>query len=849
MTTPINNNNRLWQLLNTSVPASTAVSLTLYAHFKTSDLYYEMPYSAGILAASFTLMIFSGRKYYQGLLTGLSRKAKTCIDRYYHQNQTKIGHLQAMATLVSLNSLSAFTYAALVYSKALNDPDMKVDMLSSPFWMFFALSISHNLKAWLKQRMSQATSTQIKELEALIPATSLRFIYRGHSAVAQAQVDTPLCSEQNIQTKDIQKGYTLRIDPGCLVPVDGYAMQSARLQEDYFLSGEQREHRLSAGELVHQGMRNIGTQAILIRAGKKSRDSELYKIILAGRTRKDTRSDVDTKVDKITQHFLTAVVLISLTSFAANSIIHNMQQAAKYMINILYAACPCTLEYAVSMPKSVLQAFCYSHNIYLQSPEVLATLKHVTHIIFDKTGTLTNLSYERFNTMNSTVSQNIPLQRILRDLQIARLQESQDKSDIYAQTIIDNIEHLDSDEKYAPPILTERNSQGMTATWGGHRFVVGSHSYLNSKCPDIKIEASLTTNTTMFMAMDQSLVANIKFSQQIRAGVPALISTLKAKGFALTILSGDNPEAVKSIAQQLDIKNYEGSMLPADKARAVRKLQDSGQTVLFCGDSANDIKAARQADVSVGLANNDLRFGFDLSINNFDNFPILFQLQSLLEVYQKYALGFAMSYLTSAITLTALVLPLLQIQLTPILFGVSMAFSSTLIMAYTATMKPMLAKQLQQEPSANIPQVKRKEPTLASDHTALLFDQKQHYSDSHSIMRQRYALEIEITSATCFACQATVIGVLNSDECDLATYDADILANETDFKKINVEFFANDDENAQAISENIKAAIEELYGCKIILTSLDTLNGEHPHPTVTDEEIIAQFHKWASANP
>jgi len=89
---------------------------------------------------------------------------------------------------------------------------------------------------------------------------------------------------------------------------------------------------------------------------------------------------------------------------------------------------------------------------------------------------------------------------------------------------------------------------------------------------------------------------------ELRPGAQALISTLRARGLALELLSGDSSGAVARLADTLGIDTYTAGARPEDKLQRLQEVQARGEKVVMVGDGINDVPVLSSADVSVAMA-------------------------------------------------------------------------------------------------------------------------------------------------------------------------------------------------------------------------------------------------------
>ncbi|HUM65275.1 MAG TPA: HAD-IC family P-type ATPase, partial [Chitinophagaceae bacterium] len=164
------------------------------------------------------------------------------------------------------------------------------------------------------------------------------------------------------------------------------------------------------------------------------------------------------------------------------------------------------------------------------------------------------------------------------------------------------------------------------------------------------------------------------------------IDDLRKMNIRSYLLTGDNEEIAKSVAEKLKMDGYFANVLPHQKQEKLREFQQKGRIVAMTGDGVNDAPALAQADVgiAVGSGTDVAAETADIILVNSDPRDVVGMIDFAKATYSKMIqnLGWAIGYNVIAIPLAAGILyP--HFTLSPAMGAVLMSLS-TVIVAFNA---------------------------------------------------------------------------------------------------------------------------------------------------------------------
>jgi len=314
-----------------------------------------------------------------------------------------------------------------------------------------------------------------------------------------------------------------------------------------------------------------------------------------------SKAPVQKLVDKIAAVFVPIVIGIAILSFVLWLILggdNAFTQGLIAFVTVLVIACPCALGLATPTAIMVGIGKGAEQGILIKDAESLEVAKKINAVILDKTGTITE-GKPSVTDLKWMVNQTDELQNILFSIE---------KSSEHP--LADAIVHyLKSDSSFIENIAVENISgQGIQGVYNNQNYFIGNPTLITRKeilisdAIQTEIDQRLNKAQTVVLFTDETQVlAIIAITDKIKESSKKAIEELHKDGIKVYMLTGDNHQTAKAVAEQMNIDEFKAEVLPSEKADFVKKLQSEGKIVAMVGDGINDSNALAQADVSIAM--------------------------------------------------------------------------------------------------------------------------------------------------------------------------------------------------------------------------------------------------------
>lgn len=460
--------------------------------------------------------------------------------------------------------------------------------------LILIFAISGVLESYAMQR----TARDIRGLMSLTSDTA-RVILNGQEqivAIAQLQI----CDQ-------------VLVKPGEMIPIDGLIIAGYSTLNEAPITGESMPVEKTVGSQVFAGTIN-GNGALKLKVDQPPESSLIQRVIKLVEQAQTETPPSQQFIERFERSYAKTIVLAGLLLAVLPPFLWgwNWEDTIYRALIFLVVASPCALMAAI-MP-TLLSGIANGtrHGILFKNGATLETMGRVRAIAFDKTGTL---------TMGQTkVVQIFPVEESEKVLQIAAALETLSEHPI-AQAIVyaaqqQNLKWLDATDVQAKP------GQGITGIINSQRVAVGKAAFVFEGISDVSPKLTDLSNslekdgkTVVWVAQAGKVLGIIAVADTVRPEAAEMVLQLKRLGIQqVVMLTGDNKLTADSIAEEIGIDQVYAELLPEDKVRVIKRLQQRYKTVAMVGDGINDAPALAQASVGVAMGG----IGSDVALETAD---------------------------------------------------------------------------------------------------------------------------------------------------------------------------------------------------------------------------------------
>lgn len=398
----------------------------------------------------------------------------------------------------------------------------------------------------------------------------------------------------DMPVENLKIGHRVLVKPGEKIPVDGMVLEGESYLDESMLTGESKPVKKEKGDKVIGGSVN-GNGSLTVEVRSTGKDSYLNKVVNLVEDAQKVKSNTQNFADRAAK-VLTLVALgggvITLVVWLALGF--SFVFALERMVTVMVISCPHALGLAVPLVVAISTAISAQKGLLIRNRTAFENARLITTIIFDKTGTLTRGSHE--------LHEVVVFNKFSDAKELLRLAAGiEQHSEHYIATgLLRKVKEegimIPQSEKFS-----YMPGKGLEGIVEGKEIKVVGPNYLKENNIAVAGVEEEAARTLVYVLIDQEVAGYFSFADQIRSESFEAIQLLKEAGVKNLLLTGDNENAAEKVSTELKMDGYLANVLPHDKLKKVKELQDKGEFVAMTGDGVNDAPALAQANVGIAV--------------------------------------------------------------------------------------------------------------------------------------------------------------------------------------------------------------------------------------------------------
>lgn len=403
----------------------------------------------------------------------------------------------------------------------------------------------------------------------------------------------------------VQTGDIIQVKPGEKIAVDGVVTKGSTTVDESMVTGESMPVEKQVGDDVVGSTIN-GDGAIEFKATKVGDETVLAQIVEMVKKAQTSHAPIQNLTDKISGIFVPAVLIIAILTFVIWYVFlgSTAVNAMLFAVAVVVIACPCALGLATPTALMVGTSRAAKMGVLIKDGQALEEINDIKTVAFDKTGTI-------------TVGKPVVTDVIGDEKQVLEVATSLEASSEHplAKAIIDRSQEKKIDPQTVKDFKAVQG-QGVVAQIDANKAFVGNAKLAGNHelSPEMQSKAEVLqkqAKTVVYVGLGDQVIGLIAIQDTPKESSAAAIAELKARGLKTVMITGDNEQVARAIADEVGIDEVIAGVMPNQKSAAIESLQKDGQKVAFVGDGINDAPALTTAAVGIAMGS-----GTDIAIES-----------------------------------------------------------------------------------------------------------------------------------------------------------------------------------------------------------------------------------------
>jgi Cu+-exporting ATPase len=438
--------------------------------------------------------------------------------------------------------------------------------------------------------------------------------------------------EIEVPTREVRVADIMVVRPGEKIPTDGTITEGRSAIDESLATGESLPVAKGPGDaVIGSTINSFG--ALRVRATGVGEDTFLAHVVRMVEEAQASKVPIQEFADRVTGVFVPAILAVAAAALilwlALPDFFYSVIVAARQFVPwvnpalgpvslaifaavaVLVIACPCALGLATPTALMVGTGLGAERGVLVRDGAAIQTLDQARTLVLDKTGTVTR------GEPRVTAVQPRPGWSEATLLEMVASVE-RDSEHPLALSVVE--EAKERGIELEPAVGVEAVvGRGVVGTVGERRVEIGSRRLMVDRgidatgVEDAAAELEQRGETVMYAAVDGVVAGLLGIADPLKEDAASSLAALRALGFDIVLLTGDNERTAAAVARQLGIREFRAELLPAQKVAAIRRLQEGGRMVVMVGDGINDAPSLKQADVGIAIGT-----GTDIAIEAAD---------------------------------------------------------------------------------------------------------------------------------------------------------------------------------------------------------------------------------------
>ena len=401
--------------------------------------------------------------------------------------------------------------------------------------------------------------------------------------------DTVVVPVENAKIGDI-----LLVRVGERIPLDATVVEGESRIDTSAVTGESVPRKVTVGENIFSGCINM-SNVIKIRVEKELKESMVTKILNSVENAAAGKPKMDMFITRFSKVYTPIVVLLALFTAVVIPLFtdRNFTKWIYTALSFLVMSCPCAL--VLSVP---LAFFCgigasSKIGILFKNGMAMEVLTRIKCVVMDKTGTVTKGTFE----VQKIVCETMDTEEELLQLCASCEQYSTHPiaGGILACAEKRNLVLMKSEN------VEEISGMGMSAVINGKNILCGNRKLMKKFYIAIPDEISQIVATQVIVAIDGKYAGYILIADTVKENAEIAIKQLKKRNIFTAILTGDEENNAKEVAETIGADEYYAKLMPQDKLEKLNAIRTEHGNVMFVGDGINDAPVLAGADVGCAM--------------------------------------------------------------------------------------------------------------------------------------------------------------------------------------------------------------------------------------------------------